>query len=336
MPGVARVADDQSAPPPDASSSVWEPACWTPLVRPMTARTRVIHLPAAFARSLASGPVRVLAPSADGDERDAVWADGTAVARDSEDEAGEPTDAADEHAAAEAEALASIDAAISELRGAVCPKVGVACASDAGWATLSGSAKCTSAADTLTLLQASERATAALADATAPVALALRQWADMDARMEFRAFVARGRLVGLCPRRAARGAPGSDHMDRVADRVADWVGDEVHARVRGLFGERYVADVYVDGRWRVWVVDFAPWGPPTDALLFSWEELGRAPWIPRVGRAQFRLGDDGEAILPAEGMYHGVPLELRNPDAGVMLAEAARELVEREMDAQEG
>lgn len=29
-------------------------------------------------------------------------------------------------------------------------------------------------------------------------------------------------------------------------------------------------DVYVDRQGRVWVLDLAPWGPPTDALLFAW------------------------------------------------------------------
>lgn len=332
MPGAARASEEQTTPTPDASRNVWEPASWTPLVRPITARTRVVHLPAAFARALATGPVRVRSPAAQIDDEDNVWADGTAVVSDDDSAAPEN----DEHAAAEADALASIDSAIGELRGAVCPKVGTACASDAGWATLNGTARCTTAADALTLLQASERSTAVLVAAEAPVALALRQWADMDERMEFRAFVARGRLIGLCPRRASRGAPETAQMDRVADTVSDWVGDELHARVRGLFGERYVVDVYVDARWRVWVVDFAPWGEPTDSLLFTWEELGTAPWIPRIGRAQFRIGDNGDAILPADGMYHGVPLELRNPDAGSMLAEAARELVEREMDGRKG
>jgi hypothetical protein len=31
-------------------------------------------------------------------------------------------------------------------------------------------------------------------------------------------------------------------------------------------------DVYVERQGRVWVLDLALWGPPTDALLFGWEE----------------------------------------------------------------
>ena len=40
----------------------------------------------------------------------------------------------------------------------------------------------------------------------------------------------------------------------------------------GRVGVDVCMDVYVDRQGRVWVLDLAPWGPPTDALLFGWEE----------------------------------------------------------------
>ncbi len=47
--------------------------------------------------------------------------------------------------------------------------------------------------------------------------------------------------------------------------------------VRGRFAGgsigRYVVDVYVDARDRVWVVDFNVWGGRTDCPLFDWGEL---------------------------------------------------------------
>ena len=36
---------------------------------------------------------------------------------------------------------------------------------------------------------------------------------------------------------------------------------------------RYVVDVYLDVRGRVWIIDFNVWGGRTDALLFDWDEL---------------------------------------------------------------
>lgn len=47
-------------------------------------------------------------------------------------------------------------------------------------------------------------------------------------------------------------------------------------QVRGRFPlRRYVMDLYVDipPRRKVWLVDFSPWGPTTEPLLFDWSEL---------------------------------------------------------------
>ncbi len=38
-----------------------------------------------------------------------------------------------------------------------------------------------------------------------------------------------------------------------------------------------IFDVYVDDRQRVWIVDFNTFGPVTDGLLFSWEEIYALP-----------------------------------------------------------
>jgi len=45
-----------------------------------------------------------------------------------------------------------------------------------------------------------------------------------------------------------------------------------------LFPLSVVADIYVDeSKRRVWLVDFNPFGPVTDGLLFSWHEIFSAP-----------------------------------------------------------
>ena len=50
-----------------------------------------------------------------------------------------------------------------------------------------------------------------------------------------------------------------------------------HTYVRCKFAmgtiHRYVLDVYIDSRERVWIVDFNVWGARTDGLLFDWKEL---------------------------------------------------------------
>jgi len=59
-------------------------------------------------------------------------------------------------------------------------------------------------------------------------------------------------------------------------------------------------DVYVDRQGRVWVMDLAPWGPPTDALLFEWgeeEEEG--------GREGGREGGGGVSLVLEGGLEGG-------------------------------
>ena len=64
---------------------------------------------------------------------------------------------------------------------------------------------------------------------------------------------------------------------------------------------RYVLDVYLDARGRVWVVDFNVWGGRTDSLLFDWDELmvlgGRVSDAKRR-RTMGGVVIDDEVIIP--------------------------------------
>ncbi len=57
-------------------------------------------------------------------------------------------------------------------------------------------------------------------------------------------------------------------------------------------------DVYVDRQGRAWVLDLAPWGPPTDALLFEWGEKKAR----EGGRLEVSLvADDGSEVGAEDG-----------------------------------
>jgi hypothetical protein len=51
-----------------------------------------------------------------------------------------------------------------------------------------------------------------------------------------------------------------------------------------------VFDVYIDDHERLWLIDFNPYAPVTDALLFDWEELPIPECIPDQFRP--RVKDD--------------------------------------------
>lgn len=90
-------------------------------------------------------------------------------------------------------------------------------------------------------------------------------------------------------------------------------------------------DVFIQRRQRVFLVDVAPWGVP-DALLFSWNELDTASWMPIIKRAQFRSVLDA-AVRPSSDMRHGLPVELRSADAMAGLAEAAQRLIAAQLNS---
>lgn len=305
---------------------VWEPSSWVPLVRPLTPRTRIVEVSPSLVTRLTEGSVRLPADNTATVDEYETWSDGTPVSVNNQ------TQETDSEYSALA---ASLDVAISECNGSVCPKAGTACPFDATWTTLNRNTRCNSAADVLTLIAASERAAISLAQTPR---IALRQWADIDTRREVRAFVRGGVLIGLCPRRTDRGERPDNDVDALTSAVEAWIRTEVHPRVEAHFGHRYVLDIYAAvSSSRLWIIDFATWGSPTDGILFDWQELARAPWMESTngGRAQFRSADEGQAIRPADEMYYGLPLELRNPDAGAALAEAAIAIVQREGQQQE-
>lgn len=60
-----------------------------------------------------------------------------------------------------------------------------------------------------------------------------------------------------------------------------------------------VVDLYVDKKSRVWIIDFNPFGFPTNPLLFSWEELQTVEWIPdHRTEFEFRIVSNSSELLP--------------------------------------
>ncbi|KAL3815844.1 hypothetical protein ACHAXA_002260 [Cyclostephanos tholiformis] len=154
--------------------------------------------------------------------------------------------------------------------------------------------------------------------------LVLRKWCNLHPSMEFRCFVYDKELVAISQRYPSKyyshlqpapsdtdddgdGSMGHRRSHPYADVILAFF--ESYVRDRFADGEvrRYVLDVYLDARGRVWIVDFNVWGSRTDCLLFDWDELsalgGRAVEVRRRRRRRRRKMDGvGNGVDDGDGV----------------------------------
>ncbi|KAL3768562.1 hypothetical protein ACHAW5_004973 [Stephanodiscus triporus] len=118
--------------------------------------------------------------------------------------------------------------------------------------------------------------------------LVLRKWCDLHPSMEFRCFVYDRELVS---------DDGSSRLHPHAVAVLAFFRSYVRDRFAGGAVRRYVVDVYLDVRGRVWIIDFNVWGGRTDALLFDWDELTALGARARDARVRTTGGiGDGDGV----------------------------------------
>lgn len=216
---------------------------------------------------------------------------------------------------------ANIREAIEDLQGEVLIKLNWSCPIDATWAN-GGTLKCKSASDIYLMLKASDRVTFDLekmfelctpqpenvvpTNYTLPsdkYTLVLRKWANLNPAMEFRVFIQDKTIIGICQRDCCT---YYDFLEAKVDDIQDYIYEFFYGTptevkkaltrvgVKDLFPlTNYVMDVYVDMKNRVWLIDFNPFGEPTCALLYEWEELSNMKTT--VGEA------DSAVLIPAEG-----------------------------------
>lgn len=101
--------------------------------------------------------------------------------------------------------------------------------------------------------------------------LTLRKWANLNPAMEFRLFVLDKEVVGMSQRdTSAYYEFLKTDREGLEETMLNFFANIVRDRFDLV---SYTVDVYVDRKSRVWIVDFNPFGNPTSALLFTWEEL---------------------------------------------------------------
>ncbi|XP_024544364.1 cell division cycle protein 123 homolog [Selaginella moellendorffii] len=257
---------------------------WYPRFKSVSIATEIHRLPEAFVSHLLDGDFFV--PSSDLPSRlvpeiPELQADGY----EKWDEEDEEDGGEQQQQPSFPELEAEVEASIRRLGGAVLPKLNWSAPKDATWISSSKNLKCQSFGDVSLLLKASDSIVHDLCHAfdncddkpasstgrPEELVLALRKWYDLRPEMEFRAFVRRGALLGVCQREVT-----GFYSSLVSSK------DSLRTAISGFFEnsllgkfelESYTFDVYVTKDLRVRLLDFNPWGGSTLPLLFSWEEL---------------------------------------------------------------
>lgn len=196
----------------------------------------------------------------------------------------------------------AVRATIAELGGKVVPKLNWSAPKDATWMNATNTMECRAPNDIYLLLKSSDFVTHDLEHAfdscqddeqiDIPYHLILRKHVLMHVSLEFRCFVRKKRIIGICQR-------DLNHYeflfkDNMQGKLRRVIQNFFEDKLRNTFSdENYAFDVYVPPPHnRVWLVDINPWARRTDPLLFSWMELLELP------EPAEREGDISEQPIP--------------------------------------
>ncbi|KAG1814981.1 D123-domain-containing protein [Suillus variegatus] len=205
-----------------------------------------------------------------------------------------PSDQEDEDDAAVGQSFSfpDLDERIRQIikeYGAIFPKLNFSSPKDASWVLPPSSPlKCTSPSDVYILLKSSDFISHDLSidavfegcqcDPSNPpsyqLELVLRKWYPIDRSREFRCFVREGRLIGI----SQRDTNFYDFMNepqtqsKILETLQRFWEDKIKSEWHGQ--QDYVFDVLMTRDLsRGHVLDFNPYAPRTDPLLFTYEEL---------------------------------------------------------------
>ncbi|EPB92206.1 hypothetical protein HMPREF1544_01031 [Mucor circinelloides 1006PhL] len=174
--------------------------------------------------------------------------------------------------------------AIYEFEGAVFPKLNWTSPRDAAWISATQSLKCTSPFDVFLLLKSSDFINHDLNHAYEHCTdieyrenqkiqfnLVLRKWYDLQPSMEFRCFVKNKEIIGITQRDMNFYPFLLETKQDIEQSIYEFFEDVVRD---GFESTHYVFDVYIQrSNSKVYLVDFNPFSPTTDALLYNWKEL---------------------------------------------------------------
>ncbi|KAI7884677.1 D123-domain-containing protein [Lichtheimia hyalospora FSU 10163] len=237
-----------------------EPTAWYDQFRSVTFESRILPLSSEFVDYLNADGIYL--PD-DGQPRPAT------IEEISDDEEAFSDNEQDDNIPKFPEVEQFIRDSVRQLGGDVFPKLNWSSPRDAAWITATQSLKCNSPFDVFLLLKSSDFINHDLNHAfdeceessTSQQHLVLREWHTLQPSMEFRI--------------SQRDLTFYDYMAGIKDDIEEMIYAFFQDHVQSKFpNTSYVMDVYVDRpRHKVWLVDFNPFSPTTDGLLYDWNEL---------------------------------------------------------------
>ncbi|KAN0015579.1 hypothetical protein ACTFIU_008315 [Dictyostelium citrinum] len=233
---------------------------------------------------------------------------------------------------------------IEKLGGNVFPKLNWSSPKDASWMNVYNSLKCTNTTDIYLLLKSSDFINHDLMqfsineddkdDSLTPYYLVLRKWQNLQPSMEFRCFVKDNQLLGISQRDTSTYFKFlKDKKQKIQDAIVNFYNESINGK---FSNNSFTFDCYVTKDEQVWLIDFNPIHPSTEALLFVWDELipelieqdqdekeneetkqakEELPIEP-ISKLEFRIIDDENAIKPNLAMTSRLPLDLLQSSGG--------------------
>ncbi|EPX74915.1 D123 family protein [Schizosaccharomyces octosporus yFS286] len=259
---------------------------WYSLFRALTPRARVIKpIPTSILKYLNEDGIYLKdVPNTIEDITDRENEDG----REDGEVEGEEEDTQVSSYYPEKSTIQLIERIISDLDGAVVPKLNWSSPKDALWIMPTGTMKCTSAEDVLLILKSSDFVThdldyafddcinegnqeASATNQSFPPGfsheLILKEWFPIHPSTEFRCFVKGKKLVAVCQ----RDDNYYDFLEHEMKKILPILQD-LTFKLSEFPDANFVFDAYVQKN-RAWLIDINPFFARTDGLLFSWEEI---------------------------------------------------------------
>ncbi|KAM7538208.1 hypothetical protein Aperf_G00000078267 [Anoplocephala perfoliata] len=238
-----------------------------------------------------------------------------------------------------------VNKAIAELGGEVFPKLNWSSPKDVAWINFGSTLKCTKASDLLVLLKASDFVAYDIykpffhcidseeKESTHQLKLVLRSWYPIRPEGEFRCFVKSNCLIAICQRHYDS---YYDFVETERDNIERVISHFFERKIKGKFPlQNYAMDVFVGHKFNsskcVKLIDFNVFGPPTDGLLFQFEELNNLPLV----KVEFRWQKD-KALRSSVFSQYKLPIDLvdisdgNDPDKLMDLIQAYAEELNKE------